>query len=302
MASEPWIKLRESIHTDPRVLTMAGLLAKSAVSYIVHTENCRDLLGETAHVTRYVTRNVLRDVTVAGLSRVWIAANIHTTDGTFRYCTLEHLDTLSGIPGFGQAMQAVGWAVYDANAGTVTLPAFTQHNTTSKSGKDSAVNERVKRFRQRQKGLVTDHETPDVTRNSNVTDTRYSNVTDPVSVTLDKSKNRSTSTTTTTPARDRGCTISEARDWAMSYNKGNPDGVEIPMPVLTAWHDDRETSGWVKVTNGSEIPIRDWQADLRGYTRKWLSNERSMPTPRNGHSPRPAAAPIKLSTEPKGGF
>jgi hypothetical protein len=290
MASEPWIKLRESIHTDPRVLTMAGILARTAINYVMHADRSRDLLGETP----FVTRDVMRDVTVAGLSRVWIAANRHTRDGTFNYCTLAQLDTLSGIPGFGEAMAAVGYAVYDSNSNTVTLPAFAQHNSSAKSGRDSNSAERARRYRDRKNGASV---TRDVTRDGDVT----SRVTSHQNVTLDKTRLDST-TTTTTAARDRGCTISEAREWAIGHNKGNTDGIEIPMPVLTAWHDDRETSGWVKVTNGSEIPIRDWQADLRGYARKWLNNERSMPATRNGHSPRPAPTPIKLSTEPKGGF
>ena len=74
------------------------------------------------------------------------------------------------------------------------------------------------------------------------------------------------------------------------------------MPVVTAWHDDRTASGWNTVRDGTEFPIRDWQADLRRYARKWQQNERTQPPGRpNGSSSRPGT-PIVLTTKPKNGF
>ncbi|MBN8422897.1 MAG: hypothetical protein J0L73_28570, partial [Verrucomicrobia bacterium] len=86
-----WIKLRSDLDTDPRVFSMGEFLRKTAQSYIL-TATARDLFGD---VTNTVTRNAMRDVTVAALCRVWFAANRHTTDGVFKNANLDYLDTLA---------------------------------------------------------------------------------------------------------------------------------------------------------------------------------------------------------------
>ena len=130
--SATWIKLLDSLHEDPRVFRMGELLAKTAQAYILAPS--ADLFGP---VTDSVTRNALRDVTIAGLSRVWRAANRHTTTGVFPHATLDYLDTLAQIPGFGAAMAAVGYAQHDPQNHTVTLPRFTEHNSPDKNGERS---------------------------------------------------------------------------------------------------------------------------------------------------------------------
>lgn len=141
-----WIKIREDLLTDPRVLTMAGMLSSTAASY-VFSASARDLLG----VTPTVTRDVMRDVTVTGLIRVWRAGNRHTVDGVFRHCDLSHIDQYAEIPGFGPAMQHVGYAIYDAQSQTVTLPNFLEHNAPAKAGKGSKGSERQRRYREKQR-------------------------------------------------------------------------------------------------------------------------------------------------------
>lgn len=102
------------------------------------------------------------------------------------------------------------------------------------------------------------------------------------------------------PSLDRGIDLNAARTWADSFNRSNTEGVTIPMPVITAWHDDRQSKGWTTVRDGNEFPIRDWQADLRVYARKWQQHERS-PRPTNSGQQR-AAKPIILTTKPVNGF
>lgn len=144
--SDSWIKLYDGTHEDPRVFRMGQLLSKTADRYITRHE-ARDLLGD---VTTAVTRDALRDITIAGLARVWRAANRHTTDGTFAHADLEYLDTLAQIPGFGKAMAAVGWAV--EHDGSVTLPNFTEHNTPDKNGGRAKTHaERQAAYRERKK-------------------------------------------------------------------------------------------------------------------------------------------------------
>lgn len=102
------------------------------------------------------------------------------------------------------------------------------------------------------------------------------------------------------PTLDRGIDLNSARDWADGFNRGNTEGSSIPMPVITAWHDDRQSKGWTTVRDGTEFPIRDWQADLRVYARKWHQNERS-PRPISAGRQTPAK-PIILTTKPVNGF
>jgi hypothetical protein len=104
-----------------------------------------------------------------------------------------------------------------------------------------------------------------------------------------------------TENRDRGIDLAAARTWADTFNRSNAEGIHIPMPVITAWHDDRTAAGWNTVRDGTEFPIRDWQADLRRYARKWQQNERNVnATPsRNGNRPAPAPP---LTTGKKNGF
>ena len=157
-----WIKLRDDLDTDPRVFTMADALRNSAFAYVL-TNKAKDLFGD---VTNAVTRNVMRDVTLAALSRVWFAANRHTTDGIFRNATLDYLDTISQVPGFGAAMSAVGYAIYDETTRTVTLPRFDEYNAPDKNGEraKTASARRQQRLRDKKKAaveLLTGHDNPE---------------------------------------------------------------------------------------------------------------------------------------------
>ena len=162
-----WIKLLDSLHEDPRVFRMGDLLAKTAQLYILAPTT--DLLGP---VTNSVTRNALRDVTIAGLARVWRSANRLTTAGTFPHATLDYLDTLAQITGFGAAMDVVGYAKYDPETNTVTLPRFTEHNSPDKNGERKKIANAQRQTKHREKlktagqtlPPVTDPVTRDVTR------------------------------------------------------------------------------------------------------------------------------------------
>lgn len=148
-----WIKMRGSLSSHPKVLRIAAIIETSPeVGQKLST-------GFQGSLSKIVTRDVTRDVTLASLLRVWAAANEHTTDGVWPGMHPEDLDHIAGIPGFGAAMASVGWAVYDEAADTTTMPNFLLHNAPAKGGRTNA--ERQKRYRERHK----DNDESNVTRN-----------------------------------------------------------------------------------------------------------------------------------------
>ena len=155
---DTWIKLRDDLDSDPRVARMAAMLATTAVNYVLPAE-VRDLF---ATVTRAVTRNAMRDITLAGLTRVWSHACRHTTDGIFQHVDLTYLDDLARIPGFGVAMQTVGWAVHHPESDSIILPNFTEHNAPDKNGAraQTANARRQARYREAQKAKAAAQASP----------------------------------------------------------------------------------------------------------------------------------------------
>jgi len=162
--SGDWIKMRTSLLTNPKINGIAREL-----------ESCKDVgealsTGYGGVMSEIVTRNVMRHVTVSSLLVVWGAANEHTKDGVFKNADLSDIDDMTGIPGFGLAMESVGWALYDDEMQSVTLPNFNEYNTSGHercaTAKTNA--QRQKEYRERQSSVesnVTNNVTRDVTSN-----------------------------------------------------------------------------------------------------------------------------------------
>lgn len=152
-----WIKMRPSLLTSPRVNGIARMLESDrAAGRALST-------GFSGAMSEIVTRNVMRYVTVTALLAVWGAANEHTGDGVFRNADLSDIDDMAGIPGFGVAMEAVGWAVYDPENLCVVLPNFEEYNTCGRERSAEKSAERQRRYRERKKAKGA--EESDVTRN-----------------------------------------------------------------------------------------------------------------------------------------
>ncbi len=65
------------------------------------------------------------DLTVGKLFRVWRWFDQHTAEGNADSVTLALVDRISGVTGFAQAMQSVGWLEADEHG--VRLPNFGRH-------------------------------------------------------------------------------------------------------------------------------------------------------------------------------
>ncbi|BAP87277.1 phage protein [Burkholderiales bacterium GJ-E10] len=137
-----WIKMRPSLLTSPKVNGIARILEDSL------DVGCALTTGFRGPMSEIVTRNVMRNVTVASLLVIWGAANEHTDDGVFRNADLSDLDDMVGIPGFGSAMAAVGWAKFDPESSSVSLPNFSEYNTCGRDRAKEKNAERQRRFRE----------------------------------------------------------------------------------------------------------------------------------------------------------
>lgn len=157
-----WIKMRTSLLTNPKVNGIARVLEESRdVTKSLST-------GYDGPMKEIVTRNVMRHVTVSSLLVVWGAANEHTKDGIFSNADTSDIDDMVGIPGFGKAMESVGWLISDAETNSLILPNFNEYNTSGSERTASAKTgaQRQKEYRERQTGKecdVTRDVTSDVT-------------------------------------------------------------------------------------------------------------------------------------------
>jgi hypothetical protein len=162
-----WIKMRPALLTSPKVKAVSAALASN-------TETLKALCISSDALRYDVTSRVMRPVTVASLLVIWGAANDHTEDGVFRNADVTYIDDLAGIPGFGAAMESVGWAVFDEEKKTVTLPNFNEYNTCGKDrspkAKSSAQRQKEYRERKKQAESVTDE---NVTQRNESYVTRY---------------------------------------------------------------------------------------------------------------------------------
>jgi|694.fasta_scaffold30528_10 hypothetical protein len=157
MAGE-WVKMRSALLANPKVHAIAkaiGMDSRAGSALTTGFSGCPD---------QVLARCALRYVTVTALLCVWSSANEHATGGILSCCDLEDIDEIAGVPGFGQAMASVGWAIPDEATKCVSLPNFSDHNTPAK---DRTAADRQRRYRQNRNGRVARDVTRDVARDSN---------------------------------------------------------------------------------------------------------------------------------------
>lgn len=149
-----WIRIRVCLIDDPRVITMTDFLAQDREFMDWLTDPVMRTCDHTAY--EHVARNALRCVTVTGLIKVWGVANdigkVSGDDLLLEHTGIDTLDAIAGVPSFGRAMQAVGWARQDGDL-SVTLPNFLTYNDPANSEKRLGNRERQKKYREKQKAL-----------------------------------------------------------------------------------------------------------------------------------------------------
>lgn len=145
-----WIKMRIGLRKHPRVIAMARCLASDREFMDWWSDpqqmSCRD------SVTEIVTFENVTRVTVCGLMEVWGAINaVIKSSEAVPFMALIDLDDIAGIPGFGEAMRAVGW-VEEAGDNGLIFPNFLEFNTPdSERKKPKSDAERAREYRERKK-------------------------------------------------------------------------------------------------------------------------------------------------------
>lgn len=160
-----WIKMRVSLVNHPKVLALSEELSHygdyqewSGLAGFIPSmggtqKSFDDEIIQALRVTRYVT--------VTALLRFWGYANEHSKEEFIASLRISDIDEIAGIPSFGLAMEAIGWAIYDESRKGIVLPNFTEHNATAN---DRGAADRQKRYRERKKLRdVTGDVTSDIT-------------------------------------------------------------------------------------------------------------------------------------------
>ncbi|WP_417878582.1 DnaT-like ssDNA-binding domain-containing protein, partial [Vibrio sp.] len=89
-------------------------------------------------------------ITVAGLLKFWSVAKHHARNGVIPDADLSYIDAVVNHPGFGQAMQKVGWVKYDKRRNCLALPEM-KGEQQKIEGKKSQGALRQQRYRMRLK-------------------------------------------------------------------------------------------------------------------------------------------------------
>ncbi len=156
--AENWIKMRTSLQTHPKVIGVAQKMAQ------------RDAQRDAQHSVTAAQRNVTRFAVIGALCVVWGNARMRgekrgedlAVDGV----TLDFIDDTLVWPGFGEALQSVGWAVQNAE-GVVFPGFFVEHNAeVTNKKKSAAAAERQARYRERQREKAASDAQRDAQRNA----------------------------------------------------------------------------------------------------------------------------------------
>ncbi|MDI9222097.1 DnaT-like ssDNA-binding domain-containing protein [Pantoea sp. EA-12] len=91
-----------------------------------------------------------QDNTVTGLVKFWSAAKHHVRKGVIPDADLSYVDYIVDYPGFGQAMQKVGWIKYDKKKNCLLIPAMKREQLKAEAKKAQAAL-RQKRHRRKLK-------------------------------------------------------------------------------------------------------------------------------------------------------
>lgn len=137
-------KMTPSLKTHPKINQLAALLenptdGKAGLTVAVGSQQ-----------SAMMTRNITRSFAITSLIIIWNAAKEFAQNGVFHNADLGYLDSLVDYPGFGAAMVASGWAVFDKKKKRITLAGVSEDQKVV-AAKKSPGARRQKEYRERLK-------------------------------------------------------------------------------------------------------------------------------------------------------
>ncbi|MCA1176679.1 MULTISPECIES: DnaT-like ssDNA-binding domain-containing protein [unclassified Pantoea] len=118
--SSSLIKMTSTLKTHPKINQLASLLENP-------TDGSAGLaVAVGSQQSAMMTRNISRSVAITSLIIIWNAAKEFAHEGVFHNADPSYLDSLADYPGFGEAMIASGWAVYNKKKKCITLAGISE--------------------------------------------------------------------------------------------------------------------------------------------------------------------------------
>lgn len=250
-----WIKMRSGLLTNPKVIRMARLLAEDRFFMNWWTRGTKTECDASVYEICDVT--VVTRVTVGSLLSVWAAVNdCASQDGFVKGITLFEVDEMAGVPGFGNAMEAVGW-VYETLDGLV-FPNFHEHNTVGKERSSGAKTgaQRTREWRERKSSVTS---IGDVTVTSRC-DHREEEKRE------EKEKTTRASTLSKSDLIADGLTEQTAADWLTHRLKKK---APLTATAWTGFKREAAKAGWSLQDAVEKAMARGWQ----GFEAAWVATE-----------------------------
>lgn len=147
--SSDWIKMRTDLYRDPKVCLLADRLMDMKGDLAAYVR-------QNTHCDMAVTRNVMRNVTVGALVTVWGVTRHrgkrYENDLIIHGASVSIIDDIADLPGFGEAMQHVGWVVQTEDG--LKFPNFFEDYNSDPSVSTREKNaERQRRYREKHNAL-----------------------------------------------------------------------------------------------------------------------------------------------------
>lgn len=275
--AESWIKMRGSLMTNPKVIKMARLLLQDPEFLQWYAHDGVTLDPSHAVTRRHVT--VVTRVTVGALTPLWAQVNeCAGTDFILPDASLFEVDEMAGVPGFGRALEGVGWLRVLPDSGGVEFPNFTEHNTVGKERSTGAKTqaERAREYRERAKQKALAGVTNSVTEKRDASrDT----------VTTEKSREEKKRNTSTSAAKLPPC---PAEAIVAKYHEVLPELPKVRVMDAKRQKGMRELWAWVFTSTKPDGTRRAETADqalqwVGSYFERARDNDFLMGrTPRSG--------------------
>lgn len=282
-----WIKMRRGLRHDPKVIAIARHLSARRDFMNWWSDPVRVTCH--ANVTEIVTFANVTRVTVCALLDVWAALNETVKmDGVAPFMVLQDIDDIAEIPGFGEAMESVGWVRVLESEG-LGFPNFGEHNTPARerTREPKTPAQRAKEYRDRKKaesdrhGVTSRHEREEKRREEK---------------NKDNEEEREARTGVPTLRDDsRQNPVDAGQGFSRETVLATCGAQGIPPEVGEKFFLSMESVGWIDAKGRS---IRNLSSALSGYWMTWRANDNRTKLNGNQHN----ADPIRNQDYYKDGF